>query len=304
MDAAEAQNAPCLWDDRPRSVGAFLDSVRAIRAYWRLPEYKEMWFRGEDGEYPQTRLCPKLYRPPENHPLKPIPDLLDIENSLFEDFERCGAQLCNTQPEDDWDWYFLMQHHGAPSRILDWSDGAPSRILDWSDGALIGLHFAVHNTPVRPERNAVVYVLQPHWLVELLKSLPDIAEVKERWKVFCKENPSEDFTDDEWDWSYLPDDEDWRSKVPVPRVPVLWDIAQITRRFGAQRSRFMIFGTDPHWMQDIAEKSDSVKVLTIAAASIPTIKHELRDAGITESVIFPDLDGLGRELMQTWEERR
>jgi hypothetical protein len=31
---------------------------------------------------------------------------------------------------------------------------------------------------------------------------------------------------------------------------------------------------------------------------------ELRQAGVTESVIFPDVDGLGRELPMIWEERR
>jgi len=30
----------------------------------------------------------------------------------------------------------------------------------------------------------------------------------------------------------------------------------------------------------------------------------LREAGVTESVVYPDLDGLGRELKQLWDERR
>jgi len=33
------------------------------------------------------------------------------------------------------------------------------------------------------------------------------------------------------------------------------------------------------------------------------IRYELRDAGVTESVIFPDLDGLGREIQQRWADR-
>lgn len=28
---------------------------------------------------------------------------------------------------------------------------------------------------------------------------------------------------------------------------------------------------------------------------------DLKDCGITESVIFPDLDGLGREVKQLWQ---
>jgi hypothetical protein len=185
-----------------------------------------------------------------------------------------------------------MQHHGAPSRILD-----------WSDGDLIGLHFAVGNTPAAPDKDVVVFVLQPYWLLDHLKSLPDYDHAKEKWQVFCRENPS-DYSDDEWDVIYLPQDEEARNKMPLPGAPLLWDTAQITRRFGAQRSRFMLFGTNPYWMQEIADNHDAVKVLTIPAQRIPEIKYELREAGITESVIFPDLDGLGRELMQKWEERR
>jgi len=34
------------------------------------------------------------------------------------------------------------------------------------------------------------------------------------------------------------------------------------------------------------------------------MRQELRDCGITESVIYPDLDGLGREMKQLWADRR
>ncbi len=66
----------------------------------------------------------------------------------------------------------------------------------------------------------------------------------------------------------------------------------------------MIFGTDPSWMSNLVDTEDSpVEVIIIEAASIRAMARELRDAGITESVIFPDLDGLGRELKQSWEDR-
>lgn len=66
----------------------------------------------------------------------------------------------------------------------------------------------------------------------------------------------------------------------------------------------MLFATDPFWMQNIADTRDWVKAIPIEAASIPRIKRELRDSGVTESVIFPDLDSLGRELKQLWEQKR
>ena len=58
-------------------------------------------------------------------------------------------------------------------------------------------------------------------------------------------------------------------------------------------------------MSDLADYPDSpVKVLTIEPPVIQSMRHELREAGVTESVIFPDLDGLGRELTQNWEDKR
>jgi len=93
--------------------------------------------------------------------------------------------------------------------------------------------------------------------------------------------------------------------LATPNVPLLWDSPHVTRRVAAQRSRYMIFGIDPLWLSALAGKNDShILEIEIPGDSIAPIKQELRDAGITESVIFPDLDGLGRELRQLWESRR
>jgi hypothetical protein len=67
----------------------------------------------------------------------------------------------------------------------------------------------------------------------------------------------------------------------------------------------MIFGSDPLWLAEFAKKEDSrLKSIRIPARAINRIRRQLRDAGVTESVIYPDLDGLGRELKQLWQERR
>jgi hypothetical protein len=67
----------------------------------------------------------------------------------------------------------------------------------------------------------------------------------------------------------------------------------------------MVFGTDPTWLADESQKPDSsIQAITIDAGSAYKIRTELRDSGVTESVIFPDLDGLGREMRQLWEDRK
>ena len=67
----------------------------------------------------------------------------------------------------------------------------------------------------------------------------------------------------------------------------------------------MIFGTDPLWLLNLAKKRGSrIVSINIPRAAVNRIRRELKDAGVTESVVFPDLDGLGRELKQVWEMRR
>lgn len=52
------------------------------------------------------------------------------------------------------------------------------------------------------------------------------------------------------------------------------------------------------------KEGSRLEAIRIDKARIPGIRQELREAGITESVVFPDLDGLGRELKQQWELER
>src|SRR5208283_2847076 len=127
--------SPMLESPMPTNLSEFVKSVRNIRETWGIPEHKELWFRGEPEKY-DTLLWPKLYRPAKNG-IKPVNEFLEIENRLYEYFRHCGAPLCDKTLEEsyqDWDWYFLMQHHGAPTRLLD-----------WSDGALIALHLALRD---------------------------------------------------------------------------------------------------------------------------------------------------------------
>jgi hypothetical protein len=279
-------------DEPVNSLGQFTERVRRHREFWNVPSNRELWFRGESKKR-KTALHPKLYRPREKRALKPVSELLKIENELYEEFQRCGVQLCDVKLEEDyeyWDWYFLMQHHGAPTRLLD-----------WTDGALIALHFALRQKLKGDPDPALVYVLEPDRLKEKLNALSETTI--ENWKKYANEDPEYKGKEDEWEHAYLPGDEESLRKMNIPNVPLLLDFPHITRRVAAQRSRFMVLGTEPSWLSDHLAHSP-IEVITIEATCIPSLKVELRESGVTESVIFPDLDGLGREMNQLWEDRK
>lgn len=278
-----------------KSLGDLIDKVSKIRETWGLPKHKELWFRGESRDYKDTILRPELYRPiDEKVPLKQISKLLSIENELHEEFMRNATEYQG--PTDDnwgWDSYFLMQHHDGPTRLLD-----------WSDGALMAVHFALRNK-MDDSEDARVYVLEPYRLAERIKQTPDRTVAEETWKKYLEMHPSGDLDGDDWDEIYLPCFEKEREEMTLPRPPLVLDFVHLTRRIAAQRGRFILFGSEPAWLADELNKTDStIRLITIPKEFRPYIRQQLRDCGVTESVIYPDMDGIGREMRQLWDDRR
>jgi len=70
------------------------------------------WFRGQaDSAWPLT---PKVWRHGR-------PDS-EEDNAIQEFMGHARARNRDCPPPDHlWDWLFLMQHYGAPTRLLDWS---------------------------------------------------------------------------------------------------------------------------------------------------------------------------------------
>jgi hypothetical protein len=282
------------WMPTTNPLADYLSTVAELRKTWKVKDHQELWFRAEDATHSATRLQPGLYRPREGAARKPIKELLKLECELYEEFRRCAPQLTDKSIDDEWDAYFLMQHHGVPTRLLD-----------WTDGALMALHFAVNDKTPPFKSGAVVHAIAPWWFVKLLKKDPNTKDAEKRWATYNKRHPY-DTVEDDSDRLYLPYDEDEEKdrNLKTPRVPVLWDSPHVSRRIAAQRSRFIIFGSDPLWLsKQAARKSSRIHTIEVPLSSIGEIKGALRDAGVTESVIYPDLDGLGRELKQMWEAR-
>jgi len=281
------------------SLPSFLESVSKLSKKWEGYWFKRLhaqgdltwaaawlpWFRGEQSAawLPGTALQPKLYRDGFDSKLT-----LDLEAEMRVEFRRRGGQLITERaPVDKWEWYFLMQHHGGPTRLLD-----------WSDAALVGLYFAVskrgRNGDSNADTDAAVYMLDPCWLNEqAFKEFKEVSGLGDEYRQFGPALPDWDeaksyLTDDEFD-----NDDKLCIKCPLAIVP-----SHFLRRLAAQRSCFTIFGREKDGLKKlVAESADAHLVrFDVKKESIPEITQDLRWAGISEDTIFPDLEGLGREL--------
>jgi hypothetical protein len=271
------------------SLEQYVREVAKIREEWLSDPADELWFRGEDEKHSKTTLLPELYRSE-----KTLPEVLKMEGRLFDEFKRCGVQYSEFNLDDEWNWYFVMQHHGGPTRLLD-----------WSDGSLMAAHFGIRSK-TRDEdlkTGSVVYVLDPHWLVKYLDDLPAVKEHRAAWEKRAQNKAiPEDDRDIEYENTWLPGDEEDFEEDPLPSHLFLLDTEQITRRVAAQRSRFMVFGGDPAYLGKLAAmKGSRIRKITIPGGCIRKMQTDIRDCGVTESVIFPDLDGMGREIKQLWQ---
>jgi hypothetical protein len=141
------------------------------------------WFRGlSDVEH---ELVPKVGRGSENErwdgPVEPgrKDTFADLELRIFDAFKRRAVLGLQVRPQNDFEWLAVAQHHGVPTRLLDWT---PNPLMAaWfatnkkagNDGQIAKViavratsQWREHEEAIDPfdkRRKQPVFVVSPHW---------------------------------------------------------------------------------------------------------------------------------------------
>jgi FRG domain len=206
-------------------------------------------------------------------------DTSAIERPLLRHFRKYAAR--DAVPVDStWNWLALAQHHGLPTRLLD-----------WTYSPYVALHFATAKR--EPEHGAAVWLvdyvraheLAPRRLREQLTS--------EGGNVFTTEMLSA-VADDFSELDELGDDFVLFVEPPSFDERIVNQYALFSLMGGGHRSLDAWLDAHP----ELARK------LVIPANLKAEVRDKLDQANVTERVLFPGLDGLSRWLTRYYAPRR
>lgn len=255
------------------------------------------WFRGESSTEFETPLVPNAYRvlsgtlKHTNNKRIFSENIKSIEKNIDSEYYRkTFLYLKQSNVKNNFvNRYFLMQHYGIQTRLLD-----------WSENALISLYFAVSSNK---EKDGRVWILNPFEMNNITiqkildsdkncKMIPSLSNNYKRKKLINKDGEFRikeisrrylwmDFSNDN-----LPE----KSYYPLAIYP-----PYIDSRLQFQSSCFTIFGNEINGLIDVNNKI-VLNSLIIDKEFKVKILEELAILGINENSIYPGLDAIGKTL--------
>lgn len=217
-------------------------------------------FRGHANV--KFELIPSLYRA----------DGLDYyEREMVREFKNNCDHLVKKRPKHEVDWMFYMQHHGMPTRLLD-----------WSESALIALFFAVENTDMHNE-DGCVWILDP-WALNY-----DWGE-----KALRLPSSGSDYVQDH---TINPNDPDV-PRSPKSKLPIAVRTQRNSIRAVNQKAMVTVHGYSKEPINEIecSNGSEVTAKINIPASYKPKILDELFRIGVSHQLIYPSPDSLSKDI--------
>jgi hypothetical protein len=227
-------------------------------------------FRG--CAYPEVGLFTSLDR--LGVPEQPPHSKSHLEEHLLRNFIRYSRPYLPTPPVNDWEVLVVAQHHGLPTRLLD-----------WTYSPVVAAHFATIQG--RPHSHRVIWRLnwghmhQRFGLPPLALMVEDLGRVLNEkgigsvWELFDNERAEAD------------------EFVGLVEPPAL------DSRIIAQAAAFTLSSDKSRPIDEILLEAGLANCLTrfiLPAEAVDRIRDQLDLCAVDERRLFPDLDGLAAEM--------
>jgi hypothetical protein len=247
--------------DSSAEIASLSDFIEQLKAGGLIVGEPPVWYRGSSDV--EHELVPSVFRPPRNG---------DNETLMIKRFMQDAHPLLpDTQtPPSHWDWLFIAQHHGVPTRVLD-----------WTESPLVGLYFATQpasSDPDDPERPGGLWVLSPQTLNTHTLNVQSL-----ELPMFGFDTRLE---------GYAPLT---AAPTAVHLKPAAALAVRSFLRISAQWGTFTIH-SNATALEDEAFSPRAIRKFSVAASAKATIRDELQTIGVDDRTVFPDLHHLGRSV--------
>lgn len=197
----------------------------------------------------------------------------DLEEHILRNFIRYSRPYFATPPVNDWEVLVAAQHHGVPTRLLD-----------WTYSPLVAAHFAT--VEVRAEADRAVWRLD--WkAVHRRFGLPELALlIQDLEGIFGAKRP---FTP----WTLFGAGKDRQEFACMIEPPSL------DARIVAQAATFTLCSEKRLSFDSFLDRHELGSALTkfvIPAGQAGRLRDQLDLVSVDERRLFPDLDGLAAHL--------
>lgn len=246
----------------PKSLSNLLDVIEKFQS-----TSDASWYRGcRNGGH---ALRPSIMR---HGTAKPFKEINELEKQITSRFVQRSLPFVSRPFMDDWDKLFFMQHYGVPTRLLD-----------WTENPFVAIYFAMSPLKISPDKDAALWLCDPvKWNSYVMSSYSGKKGILDQSSRFLSQYLPEAVVDD------------------VPNDPIMMYGTYNSPRIVAQRGGFALFGNLPGPMEKIHKDGgfapECLQKVTIRKEYVPDIRASLLRKGFTESVVFPDLDGLSKEI--------
>ncbi len=216
------------------------------------------FFRGESRDY--YSLIPKIGRMINSGALTGYFN----EKTILERFKNQAIGLVDPIPKSEWEWLALAQHHGLPTRLID-----------WSTNPLVALFFAVGESITELDIEKEKLTTTDYkgdaafYFLTIKSAFVDTSVVTK---------PLE------------------HGYVNIYKPP------HVSERIRAQSGLFTI-QPEPNQPLNERLNSKAVRKYLIPFSAREEIRQELRLFGVHQASIFPDLDGVASYLQTILSER-